>query len=77
MAEANGIGYEEWIAELLHETERSDDGLTVPELRDRLGYGDGKTRRLLKRAKERGVLRVGFRHVEDISGHRVKDLVIL
>ncbi|HJW75898.1 MAG TPA: hypothetical protein VJ787_09545 [Thermoleophilia bacterium] len=71
MTDSNGIGYEEWLAELLSETERSDDGLTLAELRERLGYGDQKVRGLLRRAKQRGMLRVGQRFVESLNNSRV------
>jgi hypothetical protein len=68
MSNPKPITTDEWLAELQRISQRSDEGLTIEEWRQKLGRSESYVREHLKRARALGWLRVGRRSQPNLAG---------
>ena len=72
-----GIAGEEWLQALAEASRRNDKGMTTGELQERLGWSLEKTRRMIARAAEKGLVSRGKRTREGIDGRMFASTVYL
>lgn len=62
----------EWLKEMERlaaaTRDRRDEGMTVAEMAESLGWDVSTVRRLLQKARDAGRLRLGWRHQEGLDG---------